>query len=69
MMGAEGMAKQLKAEIKTFSVVSQILPEQKEIKFKVNQGNNSSLQYSKLVLAIGADVIRLPIQGDGAQDI
>lgn len=61
---AEQMGAQIAAEIRTRTQVTRIDAEAHEI-----QGNGEQLRYRKLVLALGADPIRLPIAGDAAQDV
>ncbi|MGI9292369.1 MAG: FAD-dependent oxidoreductase, partial [Pseudomonadales bacterium] len=54
------MAQQLKAGVSTFAHVSKIDTEKQEIVV----GAATTVAYSKLVLAWGADVIRPPLEGD-----
>jgi len=54
------MTEQLNAEILTHTKVTQLTP-------LIVQGKQ--LDYSKLVLALGADPIRLPLAGDGANEV
>ncbi|MBF0158757.1 MAG: FAD-dependent oxidoreductase [Magnetococcales bacterium] len=61
---AEQMASELQAEIKTGSPVTAIDTRQRTVTF-----GDRSLTYDKLVLAIGSSPIRLPLTGDGAQDV
>jgi rubredoxin-NAD+ reductase len=58
------LSTQLKAEICAGVRVSAIDPQRHEITV-----DGSPLAYSQLVLAVGAQPIRLPIQGDGAAEI
>ncbi len=58
--GTEAMAEQLSAEIRTFSTVTGIDAAARELVL-----GDERLAYSKLVLAWGADVIRLGLDGDG----
>lgn len=60
----ETLATQLKVDIRAGVRVSAIAPERHEI---IIGGN--ALPYSQLVLAVGAQPIRLPIEGDGAAEI
>jgi len=64
MKEAATMASDLNAEIRPHSTVTAINPQLKQLSV-----NGEVLQYSKLVLALGADTIRLPLQGDGADDV
>jgi len=60
----EQMADELKAEIRAHVKVTDIVPHRKEITV-----NDTALPYSKLVLALGADPIRLPLQDNAAADV
>jgi len=60
----DALASQLKAEIRAGARVTAIDPVRHEITV---DGNTRA--YSQLVLAVGAQPIRLPIQGDGAAEI
>lgn len=65
---AAKMAEQLKIRIEPHSVVNAIDPAAHRI--EIQQGDQQlSLQYSKLVLALGASPIRLKLAGDAAQDV
>jgi len=64
MKDAAKMAAEIKAEVKGNSKVTAIDPQLKQLTV-----NGESLHYSKLVLALGADPIRLPLQGDGAEAV
>ena len=57
----EGLAAQLKAEIRPHTRVTQLLPAERAI-----ETDGGRIAYEKLVLALGAQPIRLPIEGDGA---
>jgi len=57
---ADAMAKQLNLEIRAFTEVTAIEPDAHRIRL-----GDDTLTYSKLVLAWGADVIRLNLAGDG----
>jgi rubredoxin-NAD+ reductase len=59
---AEAMAGTLKATIRTMAKVSAIDTGAQVVKL---EGSADAIPYSKLVLALGADVIRPPIEGDG----
>ena len=61
---AEQMAAQTGAEVRTHTRVTRIEAHAHEI-----ESNGEPLRYRKLVLAWGADPIRLPIDGDAAQDV
>jgi len=61
---AGAMAEQLKAGIRTMTRVTAIDPANHEIAI-----GNEKLKYSKLVLAIGANCIQVPLTGDGASDV
>ena len=61
MKDAAKMAAEIKVEVRPNSTVTAIDPQQNQVRV-----NGEVLQYSKLVLALGADTIRLPLQGDGA---
>lgn len=60
----EQMAGELKAEVRAHAVVDSIDTQRKHILL-----DSSPLAYSKLVLALGADTIRLPLQGDAASAV
>ena len=62
---AEKMAAQLKMTIRPYSRVSAIDPSNKTVTLQ----DGEKLTYSQLVLAMGADPIRLPLEGEGAEDI
>ena len=61
---ADGMATQLEMTIMGNCDVSSIHPETKSI-----QTSKGEVPYGKLVLALGADQIRLPLQGDAASEV
>lgn len=61
---ASTMATDINAEVRANVIVTAINPEQKLITV-----NGEPLQYSKLVLALGADTIKLPLQGNGADSV
>ena len=61
---AEEMAAQLKAEIRTFCAVTALAPDAHRL--DTDQG---PIGFGQLVLALGADPIRLPIEGSGADAI
>lgn len=61
---AEEMAKQLGAVIRTHTRVTAIDTTARHVVLDVER-----IPYSRLVLALGADPIRLPIEGNGAADV
>jgi rubredoxin-NAD+ reductase len=61
MADAGKMAQQLKASVWTFAHVTGIDTDKQELRV----GEATTVNYSKLVLAWGADVIRPPLEGDG----
>lgn len=64
MKDAAKMSAEIKVEVRANSKVSTIDPQRKQLTV-----NGEELSYSKLVLALGADPIRLPLQGDGADAV
>jgi rubredoxin---NAD+ reductase len=64
MKDAAKMAAEIKIEVRANAKVSAIDPQLKQLAV-----NGAMLSYSKLVLALGADPIRLPLQGDGADAV
>jgi rubredoxin-NAD+ reductase len=62
---AEKMAEQLKMTIRSRSRVTGIDPVHKAVELE----NRERITYSQLVLALGADPIRLPLEGEGTEDI
>jgi len=62
---AEKMAEQLKMTIRAHSRVTAIEPSSKNVTLR----GGEKLFYSQLILALGADPIRLPLEGDGANAI
>ena len=64
MKTAAQMAQELNAEINAHSEISAIHPERHSI-----TANGQEFTYSRLVLAQGADPIRPPLQGDGADAV
>ena len=65
---AEKMATQLKMQIATHTCVKEIHAEQQQLTV-IKDGAESTQPYSQLVLAVGANPIRLAIAGDGSNDI
>lgn len=61
---AEQMAGQLQATVRAHTRVTAIDPAAHSLRI-----GDETLRYSKLVLALGADQIRLPVNGNGAADI
>lgn len=61
---AAQMAEQLRAEILTHTRITAIDHDAKRVHF-----DGGFREYAKLVLALGADPLRLPLQGDAAADI
>lgn len=66
---AAKMTETLKATILAQAKVESIDVAGHTLSIQFDNGVTQQQPYSKLVLAVGADQIRLPIQGDGAQDI
>lgn len=62
---AEKMAEQLKITIRAHTRVETIDPSARTVTFP----NGETLPFSQLILAVGADPIRLPLEGEGAADI
>ncbi len=62
---AEHMAAQMKAIIRPYSRVISIDPSNKNLVLQ----DGEKLNYDQLVLALGADQIRLPLEGDGTEEI
>ncbi|RKG35016.1 FAD-dependent oxidoreductase [Acinetobacter guerrae] len=65
---AEKMSTQLKMQIQTHTWVKEIHADRHELLTEKN-GQQQIQPYSKLVLAVGANPIRLAIAGDGSDDI
>lgn len=65
---AAKMSEQLNMQILSHTWVSQINVQAHTLSLK-NKAGESTQAYSKLVLAVGANPIRLPIDGDGASDV
>ena len=62
---AENMAEQMKAVIQPYSTVTAISPSNKNLLLQ----NGEKIDYDQLVLALGANQIRLPLQGNGTEEI
>ncbi len=65
LAGPEEMAAQLEAEILTRTTVARIDRERRAIELEDGRG----IAYGRLVLALGADPIRLPLAGDAAGEV
>ncbi|MDD5295811.1 MAG: FAD-dependent oxidoreductase [Rhodocyclaceae bacterium] len=65
LSGAQQMAGQLQADIRPYTWVRAIDSAAHRLELDGPEGS-TSLEYSKLVLALGADTIHLPLSGDGA---
>ncbi len=61
---AGAMADQLKASVRTMTKVTAIDAANRELSL-----GDEKLIYSKLVIAVGANCIEAPLQGDGAEDV
>jgi len=61
---AARMAEELKAEVRPHASVSAIDPQRKQLVV-----NGETMAYGRLVLALGADPIRLPLTGSGAEAV
>lgn len=66
MRSREKMAAELNASIHARSAVSRIDPVARTVEFS---GEGESVSWDVLVLALGADPIRLPLDGDAAQEV
>ncbi len=64
MQNAATLAQQLNATILSETVVDAVLPNENKI-----QTSRGELHFQSLVLALGADPIRLPIEGDAAEAV
>jgi rubredoxin-NAD+ reductase len=64
MADATKMAKDLNAEIRTHTRVSAVVPAE-----HIVATDRGELRYQKLVLAVGADPIRIPLDGDAADEV
>lgn len=62
---AEHMAEQMKVVIRPYSTVSAINPSNKNLILQ----DGEKIDYGQLVLALGANQIRLPLEGDGTEEI
>jgi rubredoxin-NAD+ reductase len=65
---AQKMATQLNMQIETFTWVKEIHPEQHELLIEKDQQSRKQ-KYSKLILAVGANPVRLNIAGNASEDI
>ena len=61
---SDKVAEELKAEVRAHAKVTAIDPQRKHLTV-----NGAALSYGKLVLALGADPIRLPLQGSAADEV
>lgn len=61
---AKAMADQLRAEVRTFTAVSALDTAARTVSL-----DGETLDYRKLVLAIGADPIHIPVAGDAADEV
>ena len=59
------MAEQMKAVIRPYSTVTAINPSNKNLLLQ----NGEKIDYDQLVLALGANQIRLPLEGNGTEEI
>ena len=66
---AAKMAEQLNLVIHTHATVKQIDPKDQMISVVLSNGQSVDIGYSQLVLALGADQIRVPIDGDASDAI
>lgn len=66
---ATKMAEQLNLVIHTHATVKQIDPKDQMISVVLGNGQSVDIGYSQLVLALGADQIRVPIDGDASDAI
>lgn len=64
MKDAARMAHEIGVEVRNNATVTDIDPSSKHIVM-----NGEQIHYSKLVLALGADTIKLPLQGSGAAEV
>ena len=62
---AEHVAEQMKAVMRPYSTVRAINPVNKNIVLQ----DGEKINYDQLVLALGANQIRLPLEGDGVEEI
>lgn len=63
------MSAQLNINILAHTVVDHVDGANHTLQLKQQNGEQTTQAYSKLILAVGANPIRLPIEGDGADDI
>lgn len=66
---ATKMAEQFSLTMYTKSTVQQIDPVRQKISVVLDDGQFIDIEYSQLVLALGADQIRVPIAGDASDEI
>jgi rubredoxin---NAD+ reductase len=67
-LGAK-MAEQLNLTLHSHATVKQVNPAHQKISVALNDGQSVDIGYSQLVLALGADQIRAPIDGDASDAI
>ncbi len=65
----EQMSQQLAIEVLPFREVLKIDREQQSVHWRDGQGKDGVTAYDALVLAVGADPIRLPLEGDAADAV
>jgi rubredoxin-NAD+ reductase len=63
------MAEQLNLTMHTHATVKKISPAHQVISVALNDDQSIDIGYSQLVLALGADQIRVPIEGDASDEI
>lgn len=66
---AQEMATQLMGEIYTHSTLTAIHPDRHCVEVQDARGRTRDIQYSRLVLALGADPVRLSVTGDGSDSL
>jgi len=66
---AQDMASQLQAELYTHTTLIALHPERHVIDVQDARGRSREISYSKLVLAVGAEPIRLTVAGDGGDSL
>jgi len=66
---AQEMAAQLRGDIYTHTTLTAIHPDRHAIEVQDARGRAREIPYSKLVLAVGAEPIRLTVAGDGGDSL
>ena len=66
---ATKMAEQFNLVIHTHTTVKQIDPAHQKISVMSNNGQSFDIEYSQLVLALGADQIRVPMNGNASHEV